>query len=100
MLPIGSKHRQVELVLAGDLAKLVLSAGLDLADALLGDAKLAAELLESLLVGTIDSKAANNDPPLALVEPAEHALDGLLHPSLGVLVLVLVDAVVGSGLEH
>ena len=44
-----SEHRQVELLLAGDLAELVLGAGLDLADALLGDPQLAAELFEGLL---------------------------------------------------
>src|SRR5207245_886308 len=97
---LGSEHRQVELLLAGDLAELVLGAGLDLADALLGDPQLAAELLEGLLVGAVDPEPADDDPPLALVEPAEHPLDRLLHPPLGALVLVLVHPVVGRGLEH
>ncbi len=79
----ASKHRQVELLLAGDLAELVLGAGLDLADALLGDAQLAAELFEGLLAGAADAEAADDDPPLAVVEPAEHALDGLLHALAG-----------------
>src|SRR5690349_4479074 len=66
-----SEHRQVELLLAGDLAELVLGAGLDLADAFLGDAEFAAELLEGLLVGAADAEPADDDPTLAVVEPAE-----------------------------
>src|SRR5262249_57431954 len=96
----ASKHRQVELLLAGDLAELVLGARFDLADAFLGDAQLAAELLEGLLAGAAQPEAADDNLALALVEPAEHPLDRLLHPLEGTLVLVLVGAVVGGGLEH
>ena len=53
-------------------AELVLGAGLDLADAFLGDPQLAAELLQGLLAGAVEAVAADDDPPLAVVEPAEH----------------------------
>src|SRR5580700_8129259 len=78
--PLSSKHGQVELLLAGDLAELVLGAGLDLADAFLGDAQFAAELFQGLLAGTAQPEAADDDLALALVQSAEHPLDRLLHP--------------------
>ena len=56
-----SKHRQVELFLAGDLAEFVLSTGFDLTDALLGDTQLAAELFQRLLAGAPQAEAADDD---------------------------------------
>src|SRR5262249_52787119 len=94
------KHRQIELLFAGDLAELVLGARLDLSDPLLGDAQLAAELLPGLLADAAKSEAADDDLPLALVEPAEHPLDRLLHSLERAFILMLVGAVVGGGLEH
>src|SRR4051794_23825407 len=67
-----SEHGQVELLLDRDPAELHLRTRLDLADAFLGDPQLAAELFQGLLAGAVDAVAADDDPPLAVVEPAEH----------------------------
>src|SRR5207247_381119 len=83
-----------------DLAKLLLRPRLDLADALLGDAQLAAELLEGLLVGAADAVAADQNVPLSVVEAAEHPLDDLLAAAVAAFPLVDVAAIVGGGLEH
>ncbi len=55
---ILSQHRQIQLILTGEAAELVLGAGLDLADALLGDAEFAAELFEGLLGRAVEAVAA------------------------------------------
>ena len=47
-----SQHRQLELLLAGDLAELVDAAGLDLADPFLGDAQFPSQLLEGSFGGS------------------------------------------------
>src|SRR5271166_849036 len=95
-----SQQRQFELLLAGDLAELVDAAGLDLADPFLGDAQFPSQLLEGSFGGSAQAEPAGDDQPLAVVEPVEPALDGLLHALEGAFVFVLVGAVVGRGLEH
>ena len=65
----SAEHRQVELLLAGDLAELVLGARLDLSDPLLGDPEFPAELFEGLLAGPLEAEPADDDLPLAVVEP-------------------------------
>src|SRR5271165_2602889 len=95
-----SQHRQLELLLAGNLAELVDAAGLDLADPFLGDAQFPSQLLEGSFGGSAQAEPAGDDQPLAVVEPVEHALDGLLHALEGAFVFVLVGAVVGRSLEH
>src|SRR5262249_21348991 len=74
--------------------------GLDLPDTLLGDAKLAAELLEGLLGVAADPVAADQDPALPVAELAEHSSDDLLAADEVILLLIDVAAVVVGGLEH
>src|SRR5262249_22616659 len=73
----------------GELAELLLGLRLDLADPLLGDPHLLAELLQGHLAGAPEAVAADEDLPLAVVEPAEHPGDRLLVTAVVVLVLVL-----------
>ena len=97
---ISSGNGRFEPLLDGDLAKLVLGPSFDLSDALLGDAQFLAERFQGLLAGPIEAETANDDPPFAIVESAEHPLDGVLIRRWAVLVLMLVAPVVGGGLEN
>src|SRR5262249_55245164 len=79
---------------------LLLGPRLELADALLGDAQFAAELLERLRVRASKSVTADQDPALAGIEPAEHPLDDLLPMAGFALRLGDVAAGVGGGREE
>ena len=57
-----------------ELAELFLGLRLDLSDPLLGDSQFPAESLERQLISAADPIAAYENPPLAVVEPAEHPL--------------------------
>jgi hypothetical protein len=50
-------------------AAAVTGAGFNLADPLLGDTQLLAELVEGLLAGAFQAEAADDDLSLAVVEP-------------------------------
>src|SRR5262249_28445295 len=95
-----SIERQLEFLRERQVAELLPGTRLDLADALLGDAQLAAELLEGLPLRDPDPVAADQDPALPLVEPAEHPPDDLLTAAVVALLLVGVAAIVGGGLEQ
>src|SRR5208337_51391 len=51
-----SEHRQLELLLAGDLAELVYAAGLNLADPFLGDAQFPSQLIEGSFGGSAQAE--------------------------------------------
>src|SRR5438270_1705103 len=84
--PARSDRRQLQPLLHRDLAELLVGPGLDLADPFLGHAQLLAELLQGLLDGPLQPEPAGEDPALAVVQVAEHALDRLSRPTLGDLV--------------
>src|SRR4051794_22519845 len=92
-----SLEGQLDTLLAGELAQLLLGARLDLADAFLGHAQLAAQLLQGLLIGAAEAEAAGEHVPLAVVEAAEHPLDDLLTAPVAPLVLVDVAPGIGGG---
>jgi len=82
-----------------ELAELFLGLRLDLSDPLLGDSQFPAESLERQLISAADPIAAYENPPLAVVEPAEHPLHRFPVVEVVALGPVLVGAMVG-GLEH
>src|SRR5512142_1606676 len=91
---------QVEPLLEGDLAQLLAGLGFELADALLGDAQLVAELFQGLLRRAPEAEPAGEDAPLAVAQAAEQALDRLLMAPVVALVFALIGPGVGGGLEH
>jgi hypothetical protein len=59
----------------GDFSELGIGARFDLADAVLADPQVPADLHQRLLGGAADPKPAYDDPPLTLIEPTEPAFD-------------------------
>src|SRR4051812_24470623 len=70
---------------AGKPSETVQGPRLDLAHAFLRDPQIRANLAQSLLVNSSDPESADEDPPLAVVEPSEQARDDPLSPILGEL---------------
>ena len=92
-------EQQDELFRPGEPAELVLGDRFDLADAFLRDPQLLADLFQRLLASPSDPVAADEDPPLAVVEPGEQSRDRLLPPLLDVRLLEFVGAGIGGDRE-
>src|SRR3954471_6309052 len=97
--PSDSGTRQQELELGGVAPQLPRGARLDLPHPLLRDPQLRTELTKRLLARAPDPEAADDDPPLALIEVTEQSRHDPLPPLLGTLLRAGVGARVG-GLRH
>ncbi len=68
---------------------------LELADAFLADPQVQADLAERLLGDAADPVVVRDDPPLALVQPAEEPIDRRSAPVPGLIPLVALALGVG-----
>ena len=87
-------------LLGGGLAEFRQRSGFDLADAFLAHAHDVAHLLQGLrLVAAAEAEAADDNLPLAIVEPPQDAVQRDLAAELGSLQLMVVGGNLGGGRE-